>query len=252
MAKRLSLDELGVNAAHQTTDDLVLEADPSQLREGAEVAERLASASEILRSNILKSEDLESGLENLPVPDAKGDPRVAALAGDIEQVRLKIARHHIPPPMQPSHGTNSIDAKSVLRLQAFKRDELNKKNRGGKLDYSKTVSYVVHDCEDCNGPGIWIYGEPTRQLTPDNWDATYKARGSHWPGGSRPYCQCCFERYGTRPELRGVNFLSSPNPGPEQVHNGLIANQRYVRTLTEDEFKALWVKDSEPVETATA
>lgn len=45
-------------------------------------------------------------------------------------------------------------------------------------------------CENCDGPGIWLFTRSGVWLEPDDWCSSYKQRGQLWPSKDIP-CQIC-------------------------------------------------------------
>lgn len=150
---------------------------------------------------------------------------------------ISIVKHRgaVPPPMQPKAGDRAISLQAASRLSESLREEREKRNRGNKRDWKNSVSYV--ECIECQGPGIWILGDPELELHENNWYSSYKPLGAFWGPERQPHCQVCEASQGRRMRLR-INFISIGIPGNQQ-NVGLIANPRFLRTLTVEEYQDL-------------
>lgn len=227
MAKRIT------NADNLTERDFEPSSD--------EVEQRIQEAMAQVKESIPKSEDLEQNpVEELPIPqEAAHDPRAFAVAHDGDDRKVRISRLNVPAPMQPQHGSRDISGAAAMRLASRKQAERAHLNKTAPNSFDGILHYV--ECTDsaCLGPGIWIKGDPRGELKSEQWWSSYKAAGSYWPPNTHPHCQCCEARSGVRRPLR-VDFISMGNPGPEQRRVGLVANQRFLREISQADYEALF------------
>lgn len=212
------------------------EAEIAELERRA--AEESAAALEQVTDEIAAAV-IDSEVEEVMVDRESKDPRVlAANAEDDPFNRLRRSKVNIPAPLQPSHGTEDLSARAALNLAKLSRAKEAEQNKLDTRDWSQFVSFVRCTDSGCRGPGIWIRGDPRLPLDSRNWFSSYKSEGSYWPPSTQPYCQCCFAQGEQIRPLR-VDFISVGPPGPEQRHVGLIANRRFVETITLEQFEAL-------------
>ncbi len=153
--------------------------------------------------------------------------------------KLKRMTGHIPAPMQPKPGTREMSLAAAGALSKYKREERQKLNKSAPESWKGIVSYIECPDSSCQGPGIWILGDPRVELSEKNWLASYHPIGAYWAPDRVPHCQCCLEAHGVRRPLRGIQHIGIGNPNNLQLI-GICARERYVRTVDKDELsKAL-------------
>lgn len=172
-------------------------------------------------------------VQNLSNPDAEEiapDPE-AGITGKLKRFSGTIAA-----PMQINHGQREMELSAARQIALNKALERRQINKMGSGDYSDKISYVECTQPMCQGPGIWLVGNPFGILTADNWFASYKPLGAYWGPKDQPHCQCCSTNSWLQP-LR-VDFISVGTPNNYR-HVSLIPNPRFVRTILRSEYEKL-------------
>ena len=115
---------------------------------------------------------------------------------------------------------------AAMGMQAEMRAKQQQEKRA---EEAKTVRYVI--CQVCDGPGIWMFNEPSDNgfLHPDDWEASYKPRGIPWPSKD-VYCQCCLERSKTKVSLKMTHDYRG-NVRPYRTHIATIPTEEYERLM---------------------
>jgi hypothetical protein len=94
-------------------------------------------------------------------------------------------------------------------------------------------------CENCNGPGIWLFTRSGIWLEPNDWCSSYKQRGQLWPSKDIP-CQICLAA-GTTIMLRTLHNKGTKCRPVSRFARNRITMQRFLE-LTGQE-----VPEQEPV-----
>lgn len=109
--------------------------------------------------------------------------------------RAQKKRPEVPDPLEAIRGSaTALEAQEEER----KRSEsaalsfLEKHQANTAKNKAKSLAGVMWyvKCRYCEGPAIWIHNKLSGWLQPEDWSASYKARGVLWPTTKIP-CQCC-------------------------------------------------------------
>lgn len=182
--------------------------------------------------------------------DTVREPDITDAPAEKQSAMAELAVEVAPPGMIPAKTRRStvnvpprfkVDTGHMDASRAAAQKIIEAKQR---LREEQTVKYKPDDLHyiectnsNCLGPAIWLWGDPTRQLTPDDWEASYKPRGAHWPGSQAPFCQCCWEANKSKIHVRAFHSADPENPA-------FTPNARFVR-VAEDDLRAMLTGNKE-------